>query len=100
MQEKSRAGNPTVVLVIDDEPTIREVLQTRLSAWGYEVLVADDGHAARAILASQDPDVVISDLRLPSLSGLDILDLLRDGNGVRPCILVTAYGTVDVAVEA
>jgi len=88
------------VLIVDDEEAMREVLQLRLAEWGHETTVAGDGEEARGRVKSFQPDLVISDVVLPDLSGLDLLKSLRNGDGERPVILITAHGTVELAVEA
>ncbi|MCZ6726243.1 MAG: sigma-54 dependent transcriptional regulator [Acidobacteria bacterium] len=88
------------ILVVDDEAAVREVLQMRLSDWGYDVEVAVDGATARAEVERTQPDLVISDVVLPDASGLDLLDLLRGPAPGRPVILITAFGSIDTAVEA
>ena len=88
------------VLVVDDEPAIREVLEMILQEWGYEVRLASDGMEAKEIVESFDPDIVISDVVMPQLSGLDLLRALKAGNPARPVILVTAHASIDLAVES
>src|SRR5215813_3258133 len=88
------------VLVVDDEPAIREVLEMILQEWGYEVRLASDGMEAKETVESFDPDIVISDVVMPQLSGLDLLRALKAGNPARPVILVTAHASIDLAVES
>ncbi|MGH9339234.1 MAG: sigma-54-dependent transcriptional regulator [Acidobacteriota bacterium] len=90
----------TKVLVVDDEPSIREVLEMRLQDWGYEVLLASEGTTAKEVVESDDPDIVLSDVVMPDLSGLELLRNLKGDKPDRPVILVTAHGSVDMAVEA
>lgn len=90
----------TKILVVDDDEAIREVLQMRLEQWGFEVKQASGGPEARQLVSSFHPDVVISDVVMPEISGLELLKLLKGGNVARPVILMTAHGTVDMAVEA
>ena len=88
------------VLVVDDEPAMREVLSARLTRWGHLVETADCAAAARAALARFDPDVVVSDLILPDATGLDVLESVRNAARPRTVLLITAYGTIDTAVKA
>lgn len=88
------------VLVVDDEPAMREVLSARLERWGYDVQTAETAGAARLRADAFAPDVVISDLVLPDASGLDLLDVLRAADPRRTILLITAYGTIDTAVKA
>ncbi|MDR0311358.1 MAG: sigma-54 dependent transcriptional regulator [Acidobacteriota bacterium] len=88
------------VLVVDDEAAMREVLEMRLESWGFEVCLAEDGARGEDMALSQNPDIVISDVVMPGISGMDLLRILKSGNPERPVILVTAQATVDLAVEA
>jgi two-component system, NtrC family, response regulator HydG len=88
------------VLIVDDEPAIREVLEMILQEWGYEVRLASDGAEAKQLVESYDPEIVISDVVMPQLSGLDLLRCLKAGNPTRPVILVTAHASIDLAVES
>src|SRR5262245_46240789 len=90
----------TKVLIVDDEPAIREVLEMILQEWGYEVKLATDGAEAKDLVESYNPDVVISDVVMPQLSGLDLLRCLKVGDPNRPVILVTAHASIDLAVES
>src|SRR5688572_5423346 len=90
----------TKVLIVDDEPAIREVLEMILQEWGYEVKLATDGAEARDLVESYNPEIVISDVVMPQLSGLDLLRILKAGNANRPVILVTAHASIDLAVES
>jgi DNA-binding NtrC family response regulator len=93
--------NPIRVLLVDDEEGIRDVLATRLAHWGYRCRTAADVEEAEAHLATFDPDLVLTDLRMPRVSGLELLRRLKAGarRGL-PVILMTAHGSVDDAVEA
>jgi len=94
------SGRSLTILVVDDEAAMREVLEMRLSEWGHRVLVASDGAEARVMAERERPDLVISDVQLPGLGGLELLQALRAGGSDRPVILITAYGSIDAAVEA
>jgi len=86
------------VLVVDDEPAVREVLRLRIEAWGPRVVLAGDVAEAERALA-ESPDVVVSDIILPDASGLELLARLTAEDATLPVILMTAHGSVDVAVE-
>lgn len=88
------------ILVVDDDETMREVLTVRLEDWGYEVNTAADASEARVAIEQNRPSVVLADIVLPGLSGLDLLRLLKADDPRRPVILMTGHGTVDLAVEA
>jgi DNA-binding NtrC family response regulator len=88
------------ILVVDDEEAMREVLRERLEAWGFQVHLAADAGEGEARAAETRPDVVISDVVMPDASGLDLLRKLQAGDPQRPVLLITAHGTVEMAVEA
>src|SRR5512136_355052 len=88
------------ILVVDDEPAMREVIEMRLTEWGYRVILAGSGAEARALAEREHPDAVISDVVLPELSGLELLQSLKAGDRDRPVLLITAYGSIDEAVNA
>ena len=88
------------VLVVDDDATMREVLKMRLEQWGLQVLLASDAQEATSHIESQHPDMVISDVIMPEISGLELLRILIGEDAHRPVILITAHGSVDMAVEA
>lgn len=91
---------PAHVLLVDDDEAMREALAVLIESWGYRVTTAGDGVVARSQISRYSPDVIISDIVLPGMSGLDLLEQLRL-DGVRsPIILITAHGTVGWAVEA
>jgi len=99
-RKEPSAKHKTKVLIVDDEPAIREVLEMILQEWGYDVRLASDGAEAKQLVESYDPEVVISDVVMPQLSGLDLLRCLKAGNPSRPVILVTAHASIDLAVES
>ncbi len=88
------------VLVVDDEENIRLVLRTLLKKHGYEVELADSGEAALVSLDSFDPDVILTDVRMPRMGGLDLLGALKAKQHPATVIVMSAYGNVDLAIEA
>lgn len=88
------------ILVVDDEPKMRRLLEIMLTQMGYGVVQAADGQEALALLAEQAIDLVITDLRMPLLDGIGLLRQLREHGNEVPVIVVTAYGTVESAVDA
>jgi two-component system response regulator AtoC len=88
------------VLVVDDEENIRLVLRTLLKKHGYEVEVAEEGEGALAALDSFDPDVILTDVRMPKMGGMDLLAALRAKQHPATVIVMSAYGNVDLAIEA
>ncbi|MBI4560771.1 MAG: sigma-54-dependent Fis family transcriptional regulator, partial [Candidatus Rokubacteria bacterium] len=99
----SREGSmpdPAVLLVADDDPAVRESLERSLTREGYRVVLASDGQAALERLQGGGVDLVLADLRMPGLNGLE---LLRAAKVVAPevdVIMLTAFGTVEEAVKA
>jgi len=91
---------PMQILVADDEPNLRRVLSAMLQREGYEVHVAENGEAALAMLAEHHVDVVVTDLRMPGIDGMAILDHVATEHPNVPVIMITAHGTVDTAVTA
>ncbi|HXH01882.1 MAG TPA: response regulator [Candidatus Competibacteraceae bacterium] len=81
------------ILVVDDDPQVREMLAEYLSSHGYTVLLAENGRAARAILAEQVPDLVLLDLAMPGEDGLSLARHLRERLDLG-IIMVTASGAV------
>jgi two-component system response regulator AtoC len=88
------------VLVVDDEENIRLVLRALLKKHGYDVEVAESGEAALASLDSFDPDVILTDVRMPRMGGLDLLATLKAKQHPATVIVMSAYGNVDLAIEA
>src|SRR5438552_3446145 len=88
------------VLVLDDEPAIQRLLKVVLESEGYEVVTTDDGHLALDTIRHNPVDLIIQDLRMPKLDGLQFLRRLKEQNPELPSIVLTAYGTLETAVEA
>jgi two-component system response regulator AtoC len=88
------------ILVVDDEENLRLVLRTMLKRAGYEVETASTGEEALEKVEAFGPDVVLTDVRMPKMSGLDLLASLRAKNSPATVIVMSAYGSVDLALEA
>ena len=88
------------ILVVDDDAGIRESLEVLLTNWGFEVIQAPDAMVATSLVEKHDPDIVITDVVMPEISGLELLRTLKAGNPHRPILLFTAQGSIDMAVEA
>jgi len=88
------------VLIIDDEAAIRESLQTLLEIEGYEVETATDGTEGLARLAERPFDLVLLDFALPERNGVEVLQDIRERDSELAVIMITAYGTVENAVNA
>jgi DNA-binding NtrC family response regulator len=88
------------ILIVDDEEAMLEVLRIRLEQWGYEVNLAHTGVEAQDLVGNFQPDIVLSDVVMPELSGLDLLKIFKKDAPDRPVVLMTAHGTVEMAVGA
>ncbi|MFT5433191.1 MAG: two-component system response regulator AtoC [Myxococcota bacterium] len=88
------------ILVVDDEPNLRVVLSANLRREGYQPIQARDGAEAMEILAREEVHVVVTDLRMPRVTGMELLEHCTDKYPLLPVIMITAHGTVDTAVRA
>jgi two-component system, NtrC family, response regulator AtoC len=88
------------ILVVDDEPNLRRVLSAQLERDGYDVHTAEDGEQALTILKEHHIDLVITDLRMPRIDGMELLRRTQKMDADLPVVMITAHGTVDNAVEA
>jgi two-component system response regulator AtoC len=88
------------VLVVDDEENLRLVLRTLLKRQGYEVETAESGEQALALVDTFGPDVILTDVRMPKMGGLDLLATLQAKGNDATVIVMSAYGNVDLALEA
>jgi len=88
------------ILIVDDEPALRQTLSLILAADEHETLAATDGEDALAKATSADVDLVLCDLRMPNVSGLEFLDRYRAAGGSALVIVMSAYGDADTAIAA
>jgi two-component system response regulator AtoC len=88
------------VLVVDDEENLRLVLRTLLRRHGYEVETASSGEEGLGLVDSFGPDVVLTDVRMPKMGGLDLLQTLRAKGNDATVIVMSAYGNMDLAIDA
>ena len=88
------------ILVVDDEPNLRRVLSAQLSRDGYDVHTAEDGEQGLAMMQENHIDLVITDLKMPKLDGMELLRRAVAIDADLPVVMITAHGTVDNAVEA
>jgi two-component system response regulator PilR (NtrC family) len=88
------------ILVVDDEESIREFLEIMLKKEGYEVTCAEDGLKAKDLLAKKAFDMVISDLQMPNMTGLELLKHVKETYPDLVFMMITAFGTTESAVEA
>ncbi len=88
------------ILVVDDEPAFRLFVSTVLRDAGYEVTAARGGAEALSLLGARHFHLVLTDLKMPDVSGIEILEAVRRESPETPVILITAFGTIESAVEA
>ncbi|MBI5506227.1 MAG: sigma-54-dependent Fis family transcriptional regulator [Deltaproteobacteria bacterium] len=89
-----------LVLVVDDDASLRETLSLLLSGLGHEVVTASDVASALAEAGRHDFDLVLTDLRMPRGSGLDLVAALHEASPSLPVLVLTAYGSIQTAVDA
>ena len=90
----------TKVLVVDDEPSVRDVLSRFLVERGYLVDAAADGHEALAMIRADMPDIVLLDLKMPRLGGIELLQLLREEGVDVAVITISGHADEDTARES
>lgn len=88
------------ILLADDDENLRRVLEFQLGEAGYKVVTAVDGQEALTIFEQSEVDCIVTDLRMPKLSGLELLEKIKAKNGEVPVIVTTAFGEVETAVSA
>ncbi len=89
-----------IVLIIDDEPGLRQTVSLILADEGYEVHTASDGEEGLARALEVQPDLILCDVRMPRLTGLEFLERYRGANGTAMVIVMTAYGGMEMAIQA
>lgn len=93
--------NNLTILVVDDDPVIRRLLEQRLRKENFEVLLAEDGYVGNDILSKEHVDVVLTDLMMPGdIGGIEVLEFAKELDRNIEVILITAQSSVDTAVEA
>jgi two-component system nitrogen regulation response regulator NtrX len=88
------------ILVVDDEPSIVQTLAGILQDEGFEVISAPDGETALQAVEEESPDLVLLDISLPGMDGLEVLQQLKEHQPLLPVVMVSAYGNVENAVKA
>lgn len=92
-------SNP-YVLIVDDDPAMGEMLASMLGEAGYRTATARSAPEATDVASGDDFDVVLSDIKMPGMSGIDLVGRMRDLRPETPVVLMTAFGSIDSAVEA
>ncbi|OCC14639.1 Response regulator of zinc sigma-54-dependent two-component system [Dissulfuribacter thermophilus] len=88
------------ILIVDDDPAIRDGCAQVLRRRGYECMEAETGKEALKLLDESDFDIVLVDLKMPDINGLDLISNIRQRDTLIPIVMITAYGTIQNAVEA
>src|ERR1051325_5579271 len=98
--EHRKIGRPPKILIVDDDPGQRSLLDSFLRGQGFDTVTADSGARALEVLDSQPVNMMISDVRMPGMTGLETLRKAREKHKVLPVLLVTAYADIRDAVGA
>src|SRR5512145_1324577 len=93
-------GSKPRILIVDDEPSMRDMLRIVLRRDGYDVVVAGNGAEAIAILEKERVDLLLSDIRMPDVGGVDVLRAAKNVNRDIIAFMMTAFASTDSAVEA
>jgi len=93
-------GKPYRVMVVDDDSAHRTMLRTLVGGWGYEILEADDGESAIAEVGERAVDLILMDIRMVRVSGIEALEKIKSINPAIPIVLMTAYASIEMAVDA
>ncbi|MDT8378675.1 MAG: sigma-54 dependent transcriptional regulator [Desulfotignum sp.] len=88
------------ILVVEDDPAHARMLKTLITDWGYTVVLADDGDTGVVQVKAHSFDIVLLDMKMKRLSGMDTLSQIREYNPSLPVVMMTAYSSVETAVEA
>jgi len=88
------------ILIVDDEPSIVDIVEKYLKKKGYEVARADNGNDAFAVVKTGSIDLVISDIKMPGISGVELLQKIREYSSTMPVLLATGFPTIESAIEA
>src|SRR4030043_93806 len=88
------------ILIVDDEKNYLVVLEALLSPEGYEIMTSDKAQEALRLVQECDIDLVLPDMKMPGMSGMELLEEAKNIKPEVPVIMMTAYGTIEMAVEA
>jgi DNA-binding NtrC family response regulator len=97
---KDQDSMPPKILIIDDDSSLRRVLEYNLQQEGYDVTTAADGESGLQLFAEQAPAIVITDLKMPGMGGFQLLSAVKERSPSTVVIVLTAFGAIDTAVEA
>ena len=88
------------ILIVDDEPSILNIMSNLLQSEGYEVTSAEGGEAGKHHVLSEEFDLMISDIRMNPINGMELLEIAHEHRPNMSVIMLTAYGQVDTAIRA
>ena len=88
------------ILIVDDDPDNRKILEVNLEAKGYATAIAQDGEEALLKIKRMDPDLILLDIRMPKIDGMEVLRRVKDEIPETVVVMITSYGTIEIAVEA
>ena len=88
------------ILIVDDEPTILQSLSGLLTDEGFEIITADNGYEALKVIDAEAPDMVLLDIWMPGIDGIETLKEIKKNNANLPVIIITGHGNVETAVKA
>jgi DNA-binding NtrC family response regulator len=91
---------PCSILLVDDDPVFRQVLANELGRVGHKVVIADSGEMAIKRASAEEPEIALLDLRLPGMSGLDVLKEILSSSPGTEVIMLTGHGSIDTAIES
>jgi DNA-binding NtrC family response regulator len=94
------ASNFGTILVVDDDPDTRDIIADRIQSVGHQVLAAESGRQCLEVLNSQRPNLVLLDMAMPDMDGLEVLTEIRKRSHDITVVMITAYGTIERAVQA
>ena len=86
--------------MIDDEKATLAMLRLLLSAYGYTVLTAENGPAGLEVCKKERPPIVLSDIKMPGMDGIQVLQKIKEENGVTEVIMVTGQGDIELAIQS
>ncbi|MFH2093772.1 MAG: hybrid sensor histidine kinase/response regulator [Pseudomonadota bacterium] len=100
MNETTKIKEQKFILLVDDEEDIREVLAIALADMGYSVLEAENGQAALELFKEKKPMIVLTDIKMPGMDGIDVLKKIKAENHYAQVIMITGHGDIDAAIKS
>jgi DNA-binding NtrC family response regulator len=98
--ETIKASEKTNILLVDDEEDIRDVLSMSLTDMGYQVYDAKNGKEALRIFREINPPIVLTDIKMPGIDGIELLQEIKRGNPDTEVIMITGHGDMDLAIKS